>query len=77
MAIQALPTGAGRIDTAALKLAHPVEHVVTRYGIKLKRQGRSLVGGVRFTPTAGDRICMSSRRPPAGIASGVASEAMW
>jgi DNA primase len=35
---------AGRIDTAALRLAHPVEEVVARYGIELRRQGRALVG---------------------------------
>jgi DNA primase len=35
---------AGRIDTAALKLAHPVEEVVARYGIELRRQGHAFVG---------------------------------
>jgi DNA primase len=35
---------AGRIDTAALKLAHPIEEVVARYGIELTRQGHAFVG---------------------------------
>jgi DNA primase len=37
-----------RVDTAALKLAHPIEDVVTRYGIELKRQGHTLVGRCPF-----------------------------
>ncbi len=32
------------IDTEALKLAHPIEDVVARYGIELRRQGQALVG---------------------------------
>ena len=39
---------AGRIDTTALKLAHPIEDVVARYGIALKRQGRAFVGKCPF-----------------------------
>jgi DNA primase len=34
----------GRTDTAALRLAHPIEGVVARYGIELRRQGHALVG---------------------------------
>src|SRR6266542_3815346 len=44
---------ARRIDTAALKLAHPLEDVVARYGIELKRQGRSLVGRCPFHADGG------------------------
>jgi DNA primase len=33
-----------RIDAEALKLAHPIEEVVARYGIQLRRQGQALVG---------------------------------
>jgi DNA primase len=33
-----------RIDAEALKLAHPIEEVVGRYGIQLRRQGQALVG---------------------------------
>jgi DNA primase len=47
----AAPTG--RIDTAALKLAHPIEDVVARYGIELKRQGRALVGRCPFHADGG------------------------
>jgi DNA primase len=32
------------VDTEALKLAHPIEDVVARYGVELRRQGRALVG---------------------------------
>jgi len=32
------------IDTEALKLAHPIEDVVARYRIELRRQGQALVG---------------------------------
>jgi len=48
-----LGTGAGRIDTAALKQAHPIEDVVGRYGIELKRQGRALVGRCPFHADGG------------------------
>jgi DNA primase len=44
---------AGRIDTAALKLAHPIEEVVGRYGIELRRQGRALVGRCPFHADGG------------------------
>jgi DNA primase len=37
-----------RIDTAALKLAHPIEEVVAGYGIELKRQGHALVARCPF-----------------------------
>ena len=55
MAIHSAPFAdrAGRIDTDALKLAHPVEDVVARYGIELKRQGRSLVGKCPFHADGG------------------------
>ncbi|MBV9581810.1 MAG: hypothetical protein JO057_24785, partial [Chloroflexi bacterium] len=33
-----------RIDTAALKQAHPIEDVMIRHGIELRLQGRALVG---------------------------------
>ena len=46
-------TGARRIETAALKRAHPVEDVVARYGIELKRQGRALVGRCPFHADGG------------------------
>jgi DNA primase len=32
------------VDTEALKLAHPIEEVIARYGIELRRQGQALVG---------------------------------
>src|ERR1051326_7534072 len=37
-----------RIDVDALKQAHPVEDVLTRYGIELRRQGRAAVGRCPF-----------------------------
>src|SRR5216683_2056121 len=37
-----------RVDTALLKLAHPIAHVVARYGVELKRQGRAMVGRCIF-----------------------------
>jgi DNA primase len=43
----------GRIDTSALKLAHPIEEVVARYGIDLKRQGHALVGKCPFHADGG------------------------
>jgi DNA primase len=43
----------GRIDTAALKLAHPIEGVVARYGIALRRQGHALVGRCVFHADGG------------------------
>jgi DNA primase len=49
----ARPDRAGRIDTAALKLAHRVEDVVGGYGIELERQGRSLVGRCPFHADSG------------------------
>src|SRR5438132_796917 len=42
-----LPPGS-RVDTASLKLAYPIAEVVTRYGVKLKRQGRAMVGRCIF-----------------------------
>jgi len=42
-----------RIDTAALKLAHPIAEVVAQYGIELKRQGRAMVGRCIFHPDNG------------------------
>ena len=55
MAIHVAPfaSRAERIDTAALKLAHPIEDIVARYGIELKRQGRSLVGRCPFHADGG------------------------
>jgi DNA primase len=38
----------GQIDVEALKQAHPIEDVVARYGIELRRQGRSAVGRCPF-----------------------------
>jgi len=46
-------TPAGRIDTSALKLAHPIEDVVASYGIELKRQGHALVGRCPFHADGG------------------------
>jgi DNA primase len=43
----------GRIDTSTLKLAHPIEDVVVRYGIELKRQGHGLVGRCPFHADGG------------------------
>src|SRR5260370_1618187 len=37
-----------RVDTASLKLAHPIVEVVARYGVELKRQGRAMVGRCIF-----------------------------
>jgi DNA primase len=55
VAIRAAPLGkwTGRIDTDSLKLAHPIEDVVARYGIELKRQGRGLVGRCPFHADGG------------------------
>jgi DNA primase len=55
MALRAIesPSNRGRIDTAALKQAHPVEDVVASYGIELKRQGRTLVGRCPFHADGG------------------------
>jgi len=39
-----------RVDTAALKLAHPIAEVVAQYGVELKRQGRAMVGRCIFHP---------------------------
>ncbi len=37
-----------QIDVAVLKLDHPIEGVLARYGIELRRQGRALVGRCPF-----------------------------
>jgi len=42
-----------RIDTTALKLAHPIAEVVAQYGVELKRQGRAMVGRCIFHPDNG------------------------
>ncbi len=42
-----------RVDTAVLKLAHPIAEVVARYGVELKRQGRAMVGRCIFHPDTG------------------------
>src|SRR2546430_8694613 len=36
------------VDTASLKVAHPIAEVVTGYGVELKRQGRAMVGRCIF-----------------------------
>ncbi len=48
-----IATGPARIDTLALKQANPIEDVVARYGIELKRQGRALVGRCPFHTDGG------------------------
>ena len=42
-----------RVDTEALKRAHPIDEVAARYGIELKRQGRALVGRCIFHADGG------------------------
>jgi DNA primase len=42
-----------RIDVEALKQAHPIEEVVERYGIQLRRQGRAAVGRCPFHADGG------------------------
>src|SRR6202171_6452433 len=42
-----------RVDTAVLKLAHPIAEVVAQYGVELKRQGRAMVGRCIFHPDTG------------------------
>src|SRR6266568_6072390 len=42
-----------RVDTALLKVAHPIAEVVARYGVELKRQGRAMVGRCIFHPDNG------------------------
>ena len=49
----ASPIGGTRVDTEALKLAHPIEEVVARYGVELKRQGRAMVGRCIFHADGG------------------------
>jgi DNA primase len=49
----ASPIGGNRVDTEALKLAHPIEEVVARYGVELKRQGRAMVGRCIFHADGG------------------------
>jgi DNA primase len=39
---------ARRVDTAALKSAHPIADVVARYGVDLRPCGRTLVGRCPF-----------------------------
>ena len=51
--LASIRTAAGRIDTAALKQAHPIEDVVGRYGVQLKRQGRAFVGRCPFHADGG------------------------
>ena len=55
MALPHETTGAipERVDVAALKQTHPIEDVVGRYGIELKRQGRALVGRCPFHADGG------------------------
>jgi DNA primase len=42
-----------RIDVEALKLAHPIEEVIARYGIQLRRQWRTAVGRCPFHSDGG------------------------
>ncbi len=42
-----------RVDVEALKQAHPIEEVVERYGIQLRRQGRAAVGRCPFHADGG------------------------
>jgi len=42
-----------RVDTAVLKLAHPIAEVVAQYGVELKRQGHAMVGRCIFHPDTG------------------------
>ena len=49
----ASPIGGNRVDTEALKLAHPIEEVVARYGVELKRHGRAMVGRCIFHADGG------------------------
>jgi len=49
----AAPMGGNRVDTEALKLANPIEEVVARYGVELKRQGRAMVGRCIFHADGG------------------------
>jgi DNA primase len=44
---------ATRVDVEALKAAHPIQDVVARYGIELRRQGRAAVGRCPFHPDHG------------------------
>src|SRR5216684_8090238 len=44
---------AARSDLEALKHAQPIQEVVARYGIELRRQGRSAVGRCPFQPDGG------------------------
>ncbi len=55
MALSVIQSSAtrGRIDTASLKQAHPIEDVVASYGIELRRQGRTLVGRCPFHADGG------------------------
>src|SRR6266852_9586390 len=48
-----IATGPARIDTLALKQANPIDDVVARYGIELRRQGRALVGRCPFHADGG------------------------
>src|SRR5947207_12959764 len=42
-----------RVDTAQLKLVHPIADVVAQYGVELRRQGRAMVGRCIFHPDTG------------------------
>jgi len=44
---------AARVDLEALKHAQLIQEVVARYGIELRRQGRSAVGRCPFHPDGG------------------------
>src|SRR5712675_3101826 len=49
-----------RVDTAVLKLAHPIAEVVARYGVELKRQGRAMVGRCIFHTDNGRPTCATA-----------------
>lgn len=49
----AMPLTGTRLDTEALKQAHPIDDVVGRYGVELKRQGRAFVGRCIFHADGG------------------------
>src|SRR5437899_997996 len=42
-----------RVDVEALKVNHPIQDVVARYGIELRRQGRAAIGRCPFHPDHG------------------------
>jgi hypothetical protein len=65
---------AERVDLEALKHAQPIQEVVTRYGIELRRQGPQPLGGVRSTRMAAGPTFIYGRTLVHGGASGATSE---